>query len=694
MENMVISTDQQGVRVFEGERPVPASDGACSVCHNLRVTGGGVPVYAQGGATVAVSGRRTVACDRRGHHTYIITQEDDGSLWTEGRVDDAGRYTALDKRLGECGSTVSGCAAAGDFLVLLTAAGKLLYARWNSRALRYDFLGERPRLPGFSAEASGKLAFKGTVRSTVFRNGTDDLRGGLDSESTRRVDEAVKQGHNEAVTSAHAAGYWTGPVTVRLAMRLWDGSLAQISEAVRVDNAGTARPDRVMLPLVWDSGKKLFTGTGEAVVGAEGYRIAVRLESAIPTAWQDVAEGIEVWISREQDTIAAGRECALATYTDTSGNYLAATLPVKSAEETEEGLAKAPSGLMYFAAGGKMPAEICRTAETEYNDKVTRYAGTEVYSDGVGAILGYGGFLYTARGSGVATSMRGNPFVTRCATTTVGGEVTAMWPRLNGGGAFTRQYIYLATPNGVAALTHKEDGTHTNCRMLSSERVESVRMGVAAPDGVYAVSSAGNLLRLRDSQSEVLIRGLTGTRAVCWSNLHGELWLSGGAGKGSVVLSDPGARKGFTSSFGFSERLDSLYPCLVSATSDNGVTEISSPDCGGSTCGDAAYTVELDSQPMGEDCTGRLCVELEGEPVDVSMVLRGSTARLPDSGMFSVLALDASLRSARDARAWLPLNILRNYSGKHSLPQRWRLEMKGRFNRVLRLGLWVPQRYV
>ncbi len=40
MENMVISTDQQGVRVFEGERPVPASDGACSVCHNLRVTGG------------------------------------------------------------------------------------------------------------------------------------------------------------------------------------------------------------------------------------------------------------------------------------------------------------------------------------------------------------------------------------------------------------------------------------------------------------------------------------------------------------------------------------------------------------------------------------------------------------------------------------------------------------------------------
>ena len=265
-----------------------------------------------------------------------------------------------------------------------------------------------------------------------------------------------------------------------------------------------------------------------------------------------------MWISREQDTIAAGRECALATYTDTSGNYLAATLPVKSAEETEEGLAKAPSGLMYFAAGGKMPAEICRTAETEYNDKVTRYAGTEVYSDGVGAILGYGGFLYTARGSGVATSMRGNPFVTRCATTTVGGEVTAMWPRLNGGGAFTRQYIYLATPNGVAALTHKEDGTHTNCRMLSSERVESVRMGVAAPDGVYAVSSAGNLLRLRDSQSEVLIRGLTGTRAVCWSNLHGELWLSGGAGKGSVVLSDPGARKGFTSSFGFSERLDSL----------------------------------------------------------------------------------------------------------------------------------------
>lgn len=162
------------------------------------------------------------------------------------------------------------------------------------------------------------------------------------------------------------------------------------------------------------------------------------------------------------------------------------------------------------------------------------------------------------RDAGAVMSMaRGNPMVsnelTRCADDTV----QALQAQVTGGGAYTRQYLYAFSNSGVTALMHDAAGRHVNARKVSMAVGVKPEGICATPEGVFALSSSGELLRLRDARAETIIRGLTEYSRLAWHRATNRLWLmpaakpdgsiSGALGKSLALELTPGIAQRFAS---------------------------------------------------------------------------------------------------------------------------------------------------
>ena len=131
-------------------------------------------------------------------------------------------------------------------------------------------------------------------------------------------------------------------------------------------------------------------------------------------------------------------------------------------------------------------------------------------------------------------SRRGARWPPRCAairswwlweSLSPGGRVAAMAAQPVGGGAYTRQYVYLFTDRGITALTHDTGGQAPQHAPISRSVVRSRLRVASGEEGVYAVGEDGELLLLRDSSARTLVRGLEGYSGLAFERRHRELWL-------------------------------------------------------------------------------------------------------------------------------------------------------------------------
>lgn len=516
----------------------PAVTGPVSECMSLREEAGAL-VAVLPPLKVAELGAPPVAVDRRGDVTCLFTQDDDGSLRLACRLPDAGEAEYPGTLVAELDERVAQGEGAGDFMVFRGESGRLYFARRSGEG--YSWLGALPGAPEFEAAADSEMSFEGDVPETAFKTVQTDLRGGLDAENARRVGEALLAGLEDAVASAHRAGCRVMPVTVRVAWRLWDGRLLHVSAPRRV---GGSRPlpgkERVFLPLL--SSAKGFTGTDKGAVTVSGYRLLVTPGEPLPQAWREVVRDVEIWVGAEPECLRAGElPSAVQSLTAESGAQLACSYPTRSAADVEADVLSLPMSMQ--ASGGawdspllvgvdlSVPSDPSMSGEREPEESASHW------SEKCDSLLCHGGFLHVASGSAVQTSVRGNPLVPGGSTADVGDAVMHMWPQLTGGGAYTRQYIYLATGRGLVALTHDATGRHTNCRTVWPSGVTDSRHGIPTGTGLFVRTTAGEVLRVRDSRCEVMLRRVDSLESMAWSGAGGRLMLMG-PGRSLVLQAD------------------------------------------------------------------------------------------------------------------------------------------------------------
>lgn len=550
----------------------PGTTGGTAVCYNLRMRGDRLVAVGEP-ERMALSGRRPVYTDIREGVTYLFTQEDDGTLYVEPCPQPYPSQAATEA--GRVRERVESGASVGEFVVFRLESGRLAYLRHEPGSGRYRWLGGLPELPAFSLTAELGTAMSAEMESTRFARPLTSLSNPVEAEVSGKVEQAWKAAWERLAAGIRAAGRWLEPVRMRLALRMWDGSLLHVSEPVRITPPVRAARDRVQVGLLWDEGKKGFTGTDSATLSAHGYTVSLTMKGELPAVWAGIVAGIEVWVSREPETLSADRSPVMSYIHDNKGNHVSFIPATRTLADIDGDADRQPTGLLRFIAAGQTTGgRLYHRGDVTWDSRVEDYAtpmpGT--VSD-TACILGYGEFLHAGSGDTLCTSMRGNPFVMRDMTRGLGGRVRSLRPQRCGGGAFTRQYIYVSTDRGVVALCHKADGGHTNSRPVSQEPLAHGELWCSTPRGVYALTAGGSLLRLKDATAPVVFTRLCGVTALLWSNTREELWIC--AGQGTLVMQDEGL---YTRPESYVPLPGVFSPALVFSHGEDGICDIRSLD--------------------------------------------------------------------------------------------------------------------
>ncbi len=414
-------------------------------------------------------------------------------------------------------------AVCGEFLVLRLADSSLYYLLWHPDERRYSALG---RLPGFGTlrvEKRDETQITSEIGRTRFSSVVPDPREGNASAYGSAAVGAVEDALRRGMETARQSGYWVQPVAVRVVWRLWDGSILHQTEAAVAADASVQTGGRVLLPLTHSD--KGYTGTAASVLTLPAYRLGVMIDGGIPAAWSDVVSSVEVWVSQEPDPLVGEASVGLHTgaqelalTVSLRGKSLAEIMPeatgglMERMERTEPGAATADRTVARLPVAGAVM------------DPVLSAPGMPAEAT---AVEGHGGWLHSATAGEVFTSCRGNPFVRAGYSRSPGGRIAAMAAQPVGGGAYTRQYLYLFTDRGIVGLTHDSDGRHRNVRMVSQLRVGGRGSVASGSGGVYALGESGTLVRLRDSSVATIARGLRGYGEMVCEPRHNELWIFG-----------------------------------------------------------------------------------------------------------------------------------------------------------------------
>lgn len=505
-------------------------------CVNLRFTGRALEAVGTPRTLLYTEGVPLLADSMNGHK-FLFTQGDDGTIYYQRLTDDEVVLPLPARELGRVEQAVRQAVSAGGFIIMLLADSTLAYARRDVEGDAYLWLGALPSLPAFTLRAEQGAEVSAGMEAVKFASPVTDLSGSVPEQVAGRVGKAWHEARARLVEGLHTAGQWTAPVDVRLALRLWDGTLLQVSGPVRLSPASLPGSGRLDVGMLWDEAKKHFTGTDSATLTGRGFTISVEMAGSLDGAWGGLVRGIEVWVSREPSTVDPSVPPRFAYTASTAGNFLSVSPVVRSSGDVAADVQAAPTGRLGTLRPGTAQARLAYAPAVAYDSAL------EAFIDGMpgtaelpaSCILAHDGFLHVACGESLYTSRPGNPLVAASHTAGLGAPVCSLMAQVTGGGAYTRQYIYVATERGIVALTHRPDGTHTNARGVCAEPLGREPVWCATPQGVYALTCTGSLVRLRDAKAPTLLGRLEGIRSMLWSYAWGELWLCAQAN--SLVVS-------------------------------------------------------------------------------------------------------------------------------------------------------------
>ncbi len=494
--------------------------GAC-YCLNLRRSGAGGLEPVRGGALLAATGAEAVMADRRDYERNFFTLDAGLNLRLSVVEGEDGKAVRRDELVARLPAGIADYAVCGEFLVVRLADDRLFFLLWHADERRYSALGTLPEFGGVSVRRVGETEITASVAPAKFTGTVADPREGDPATYAASAVASVREAFGKAMRTAREAGYWTQPVAVRVAWRLWDGTLLHLSGPAVAAESVPQTGGRVSLALT--AGDKGYTGTAAGTLRLPACRLEVELPSALPAGWEDVVGSVEVWVSEEPDPLDGGASVGL--HSQGSALSIGVSLGARSASSVAESVvasAMEKAETLAPTAGG---AAVSLTRREPRGKRLDPAEAPSAPMLSATAIEGHGDYLHLASRGKVATTMRGNPFVVAWESLSPGGRVAAMAAQPVGGGAYTRQYVYLFTDRGITALTHDMEGRHRNMRQISRSVVRSRLRVASGEEGVYAVGEDGELLLLRDSSARTLVRGLEGYSGLAFERRHRELWL-------------------------------------------------------------------------------------------------------------------------------------------------------------------------
>lgn len=479
--------------------------------------------------------------DRRGDVENLIGLDTaDNSLYLEGIIDSDDAYSPRHELIAQRVGPVVETAACGDFLLCRRSDASLLFLKWDADTAFYRCLGTLPGTPSFSLTAveMGSSVFK--VPAVTFSRPVTDLRADIPDHARSRIADAVNRAWTEAVESCDAANMFLQPVTVRVALRLFDGSLFSVSGPMRSPGTAWQGYDRVMLSPLFDADGNA-SGTAPSSFTLNPYRLRLSVDDFDHDLWNELFSALEVYVEPEKDILADG-ECSMSF--SQQNNALSVFLSTRPKADMEGMLG---SGLYAFSTASALPVAEPLLFGPPHGASLEEMPSLQSSTGTADVLLGHGAFLHIARGNRLLTTAPSNPLI-QVSATDAGSRIRALAALPAGGGAYTRQYLYLCTDHGIYALTYDRDGMHTNCRPISPHRVSDPAHIVATDECVYALTDAGTLLCLRNANPQTLLRALPFFGALAWDRHADELWLMGESQRTpetSLVIQLSGAKRAF-----------------------------------------------------------------------------------------------------------------------------------------------------
>ena len=399
------------------------------------------------------------------------------------------------------------------------------------------------------ADAVPHLQFGATVSTTsadiapyTFAAPYQQWRAPLSTVDVQSLSDLLRSVWNALHTDAAAAGLHSGPMLVRWAVRLLDGSYLWLSDPVRVGDATLGNADRIAA--VVDSNSSGFTGTQATKMSQTHYRIDITVTRGIAARWVPLIAAIDVLATDEATLVNTGRSLDYRCLTRTTGQreyVLEMGLSRRGADAIGLQLSTSPWRLVATApaatalSGNDFAAPVMPRTWTAAQ---CASMALPLQPRHVVCATQAAGRLYCCTSGGdVVVSAPGNPLVESSRRTVVGVVPMAMSvvtrPLYSGG--FGRYPVYIFTDDGIYAIPQSVTGRLGEARLVDRTVIAAGVPPVEAGPDVWLISRHGHLCRLSGSRLTVCQRG-TDYCALAWCDAYSELWMLPQHGEPIVML--------------------------------------------------------------------------------------------------------------------------------------------------------------
>ena len=285
------------------------------VLTNMRPVGSGT-LAAVGNpqiTTYLASGDTLAGCDLRGNTLHIFVLREGNLLYLGHTVEGEDFYfneTSLDKM-----ESVSGFASVGDFVVISTHAG-MRFLRYTDG--EYTYLGGTIEFPVFAAGTAASMVLSQTVMGRSLECNYTKWSGTLLPDDFANLTKSVKTAIAAIKKEAKAQSSCINPITIRIALRLFDDSLIWSDQ---LPIAGS----RFVVPEALANVDMVNVGSyavNDFQLTVPAWKPSLTLLSPGIGKWRDLVKAVEVYASEEYDIVGEPTFRCESTQTGESKYYL------------------------------------------------------------------------------------------------------------------------------------------------------------------------------------------------------------------------------------------------------------------------------------------------------------------------------------------------------------------------------------